>query len=251
MDDKDRNKKGFIAFVLALVLLGLVGYLLYNIYQYVYLDAPIDLVTMTILVVSIAVLAAFIGKIAQGVNNKPSGNGQMGNASNANTHYSNGANPYHDGMDSGNQGNNSTNKPNTFSSKPSSGKGVNKNLIPLIILVIVFAVFFLYQSGFFFSSDPVGRWVFEMEEGAVVDGVTNLTDYWYMDFFEDGTLDIGWKNVGSEEDSQGDGTWYESEGVIYFTIHYNYGDSYSVAVVIKNNALVDAQTNVNTGYLRQ
>ena len=250
MNDKDKNIKGFIVFILALVLLGLVGYLLYNIYQYLYKDILIDLVTMTIVVVSIAVLAAFIGKFAQSISNKPSNS--IGNGSNNSELHqsSNSANPYHDGMDSGNQVNNSTNKPNTFSPKPTSGKGMNKNLVPLFILVIVFAVFFLYQSGFFFSSDPVGRWVFEMEEGAVVDGATNLTDYWYMEFYEDGTLDIGWKNVGSAEESQGDGTWYESEGIIYFTVHYNYGNSHSAAVIIKANTLVDAQTNINTGYLR-
>ena len=71
-----------------------------------------------------------------------------------------------------------------------------------------------------------------------------------MEFYEDGTLEIGWKNVDSPEDDQGTGTWYQSENIIYFTVNYNYGDNVTAAVIIKNNELIDAETDVRTGYIR-
>ncbi len=150
---------------------------------------------------------------------------------------------------SGNINSNNLNH-NNKSTNNSDKQSMSKNLVPLIVLVVVFIAFFLYQGGYFQNSDPVGRWIFEMNEGEDVGGAVNLTDYWYMEFYEDGTMEIGWKNVGSPEEEQGTGTWYQSENIIYFTVNYNYGDSVTAAVVIKNNELVDAETEVRTGYIR-
>ncbi|MDT8336512.1 MAG: hypothetical protein RQ856_01640, partial [Candidatus Izemoplasmatales bacterium] len=156
--------------------------------------------------------------------------------------------------------NNNYNNGNKFFQNPSQQqpaaegkKSFNKNLIPTIILVVVFIVFFAYHGGYlnFNSSNPVGRWIYEMDEGEESGGFINLTDYWYMEFYENGTLDIGWKNVDYPEDSQGSGSWYVEGGVIYVTIHYNNGDTVQAEFVIKSNQLVEYGTNIPSEYYRE
>ena len=255
MKDKNQNKIGFVGFILALIVLGLVGYLLYNFYLYLYQDAPLDYILIAILFVSIMVIVSMINKFVPSISKKPkvdnSWNNKLNN-NNFNDHdFSDGTlNANHEGTESDIKTDSSF-KANSFSSSSKTSKGMNKNLVPLVVLVLVFVGFYLFQTGFFADSNPVGRWIFQMNEGTDVGGAINLTDYWYMEFYENGDLDIGWKNVDMPEESQGSGTWHESEGVIYLTINYNYGDTVNTAMVIKGNELVDAQTNVRSGYFRE
>lgn len=247
------NKLGIIGFFLALIVLGCAGYILYLVYRFYFLDEELDIITILLLAVPIFVVAMIAPRFTTGKGSQQKPNQVQ--------YKSIERNPFTDEADldrskadydndtSGNLNSTNLNNDNKLTNE-SDKKSLSKNLVPLIILVVVFIAFFLYQGGFFQNSDPVGRWVFEMNEGEDVGGAINLTDYWYMEFYEDGTLEIGWKNVDSPEEEQGTGTWYQSENIIYFTIDYNYGESVTAAVIIKNNELVDAETDVRLGYIK-
>lgn len=126
-----------------------------------------------------------------------------------------------------------------------------KKAAPFIVLSIVFIVFFMNQMGVsLFNTSIVGRFQYEMAEGTIIGGVVNQTDYWYMDFSEDGTVDVGWKNIGFAEDSQGNGTW-EKLGVEYVvTINYDYGETVVLYLEIHGKTLYDANTNITTNYIK-
>lgn len=131
-------------------------------------------------------------------------------------------------------------------------KGLNKNIVPLTILIVVFIIYFSMNGGLnlFGSKSIEGRWVYEMNEGETVNGVLNLTDYWYLEFYDDGTLDIGIKNMNFPEESEGYGTWIQNGDTILVTIHYDWGTTDVSQFVIRNNKLYDAETNVYSGYER-
>jgi hypothetical protein len=247
------NKLGIIGFFLALIVLGCAGYILYLVYRFYFLDEELDIITILLMAVPIFVVAMVAPKFTPSKNNQQKTN-QEQYKSVAQNPFASDANvdkkiDNYDDNAFGNMTSNNLNQ-NHKLTNDSDKQSMSKNLVPLIVLVVVFVAFFLYQGGYFQNSDPVGRWVFEMNEGEDVGGAINLTDYLYMEFYEDGTLEIGWKNVDSPEEEQGTGTWYQSENIIYFTIDYNYGESVTAAVIIKNNELVDAETDVRLGYIK-
>jgi hypothetical protein len=273
MKEKEKNKNQFILFMFVLILLGCAGYALFLVYRMLFTDIEVDTIQVVIVLIPVFIIGPLISKFATNVNNKPKNNGKYTFDNNQNpnkTHSFDNSNYYNnqqssnngfDNANSSNYDNNDLNNGNKFPQSPNQlqpaaegKKPVNKNLIPSIILVVVFIVFFAYQGGylnFFNNSDPVGKWIYQMEEGETIGGVTNLTDYWYMEFYENGTLDIGWKNVDYPEDSQGSGSWYVEGGVIYVIIHYNYGDTVNAEFVIKSNQLVEYGTNVPSAYFRE
>lgn len=260
MNNNDNQKKnGIIIFFFVLIILASAGYMLYLVGRYIILDEELDIVTILLLAVPIFVVGSVMSKYIPKKENKQQQMNQ-GQFSQVQQHpirddgdyFSNNSVNYNN-INTGNTGKNDVNNGSKLGKTywKSEGKPMSKNLIPLVVFVVVFLAFFLYQGGFFQSSDPVGRWIFEMNEGEDVGGAINLTDYWYMEFYEDGTLEIGWKNVDSPEDVQGTGTWYQSEGIIYFTVNYYSGNDATAAVVIKGNELVDAESNTRSGYIRE
>jgi hypothetical protein len=255
--NEEFKKNGIILFFFVLIILGATGYMLYLIGRYIILDEALDIITILLLAIPIFVVASVIPKfIPKKGSQKPANQGQYSQVENhpiasEGDYFSNNSVNYNN-INTGNTGKSNVNNGSKLGKVEGSSqnKSLSKNLVPLLVFIVVFLGFYIYQDGFFQSSDPVGRWIFEMNEGEDVGGAINLTDYWYMEFYEDGTLEIGWKNVDVPEEEQGTGTWYQSENIVYFTINYNYGDSVTAAVVIKNNELVDAETDGRTGYIR-
>jgi len=121
------------------------------------------------------------------------------------------------------------------------------NLIPILVLAI--SAFYIFWGGDIFgSSNPEGRWYYYMETGDGGDGIINNTEYWYMDITSDGTLDVGWKNIGYSEDSEGWGTWYLQDGIVYLEIHYDYGETFYGSYYITGGKFYDSDTNVYSGW---
>lgn len=129
-----------------------------------------------------------------------------------------------------------------------------KKIVPAVVFALVLIIFIIvYQYGgipSFGGSNPEGRWILEMDEGSTQGGILNLTDYWYIEFYEDGTLDTGIKNVGYAEESEGSGTWAMADGIITATIYYDYGLASNLRLKISGNKLVDADTGTPSGYVR-
>jgi len=270
----DKKFNGIICAILSILLLAVVIVLLYTIIQALLQGTiVVQFSTILILIVIILMIAFAIEKLCGGkkaTNNPTVGGGNTGkptaiqsNPDSSNQTFDSDSNVpsfdpsiqpalSEDGNSPIEYPNSVTNTDPSINPKPaSSGKDFVKTKLPLFILIFVIIVYFI-QSGTlpWFNSSPEGRWVLDRPENTMVDGVLNLTDYWYMDFYEDGTLDIGWKNVGSPEDSEGHGTWYQEGTVIYVTIYYDYGATNYSELSIRNNQLVDASTNQGTGYYR-
>ncbi len=92
------------------------------------------------------------------------------------------------------------------------------NIIPIFVLAFVVVWMFIGNPlDYLFKADPVGKWYYDME---VDDG--NLTEYWYIEMYEDGTLSVGIKNSGYPEDPEGNGTWVMEGQVLYVYINYDY-----------------------------
>jgi len=123
------------------------------------------------------------------------------------------------------------------------------NIIPIIVLLIT-ALYVFIGPDFLKDTKLEGKWYYYMETGNV-GGVENLTEYWYMDISEDGSLDIGWKNLGNTEESQGWGNWYQSGDIVNLTIHYDYGDSVTWQMYISSGKLFDATSDSYTGWEKE
>ncbi len=229
-NDQKKNKNSFILMFLMVLLLINVGYLLFKIYEYLFNNLDFQLTEMLIIFIPLFILTYLISKVAK--QNQVDDNKQYQSDS--------------DELSIDDHEQIQTNKINT-----QKNNYQRKNIIPVTILVVVFMAFMINRLNLFSSSDPTGKWIYEMEEYATIDGVTNLTDYWYMIFYEDGSLDIGIKNVNYPEDSEGSGSWYLSEGIIYVTINYDYGYTDQLSLIIKGNELVDAVTNIGTNYIKE
>lgn len=118
-------------------------------------------------------------------------------------------------------------------------KALMKKISAIIpILVIIFCIWYVYSNGSLglFNAAPEGKWYQYVDPDSCGGGVTCVTEYWYLEFDADGTYDIGWKNPGYNEESQGGGTWTQSGSRI--TISGTVGGMYSTGtMVIKGNKL--------------
>lgn len=96
-------------------------------------------------------------------------------------------------------------------------KAMNKKLAGLIpLIVIIFCIWYVVFDGNipFINASPVGRWVQDVDPNSCGSGVTCVTEYWYIVFNTDSTYDIGWKNPGTVEASQGGGTWTQEGSIL-------------------------------------
>jgi len=118
-------------------------------------------------------------------------------------------------------------------------KALMKKISAIIpILVIIFCVWYVYSNGSLglFNASPEGKWYQYVDPDSCGSGVTCVTEYWYLEFDANGTYDIGWKNPGYNEESQGGGTWTKSGSRI--TISGTVGGMYSTGtMVIKGNKM--------------
>ncbi len=138
----------------------------------------------------------------------------------------------------------STSKPEV--KKPKSADVAK--IIPLFVLIFVFVFVFIGNPfDAIFGANPEGRWYYYME----LDG-HNLTEYWYMDLEEGGTLEIGIKNQGFAEDPEGSGTWYLENGVLYIFIDYDYSGfvDQNLQLEIKGDKLYELN-GTYTGYEKE
>lgn len=143
------------------------------------------------------------------------------------------------------------NKKNNDNTQKQKMNDFIKKKSPVLVLIIVFAIFIFTQyGGSIFNTSIIGRFEYDMAEGELIGGVINQTDYWYMEFYENGTLDVGWKNIGFPEDSQGHGVWYQSGKVYIVTIYYDYGSNSDLSLVIKGKELFNSSTNTSTNYIK-
>ncbi|MBN2268183.1 MAG: hypothetical protein V3569_01750 [Acholeplasmataceae bacterium] len=119
------------------------------------------------------------------------------------------------------------------------------NIIPIFVLAFVFIWMFIGNPlDFIFKADPIGKWYYDMEVNDV-----NLTEYWYIEMYEDGTLSVGIKNSGYPEDPEGSGTWEMEGQVLYVYINYDYSGlpDQNLEFKIQGNKLYDLN-GVYSGY---
>lgn len=153
-----------------------------------------------------------------------------------------------DGLSNSESSNQTTviNTPLNQSKKTDGSKSLAK-IIP--VFVLIFCVWYVLFDGAipFLNTNPVGRWndIVAADECGV--GIECVTEYWYIDLFDDGTLDIGWKNTGYVEESQGYGTWTQAGDSITMTIHYYYGADNTQTFIIKGSKLYD-EAGVYSGF---
>lgn len=124
-------------------------------------------------------------------------------------------------------------------------------IITMIASFVTALIFVQFGMSAFGSSSIEGRWVYEMEEYSIINGVENLTDYYYMEFYPNGTMKMGLKNVNqSAEVRVGVGTWRKSGTEFIVYIDYDSGGSLTARYKIRLNQLIDVQTNQGTHYYR-
>lgn len=267
--DKKTKFKGLAALILVLIALGGVAYLLYIVFNTIIFDAEFDFFTVFMLILVIAlpisIAVSLIKGVAKNTTNSSSENQAQESSDGENVIKPRETNEWEENkthslqLDPWGKNHEKPSSADKTSGKPKvKGKAQDpRKIIPLVIFIVIIIILFIYQAGGLpslglgGSSNPVGRWVYDMEVGEVVGGIENLTDYWYMDFSEDGTVIIGIKNDGFAEATQGSGTWSVSNGVIHVDAMYNWSQPLVLDLKIKNNQLVDADTGEGSGYFRE
>lgn len=257
-----------IGFLLVFSTVGLTGYLLYLVFNAIFMDDAFDFWPFFIVLAAI-IFNAQVGSVILKRNAKASGEKKEHSENNTSefsensneisvseseetqNHYDN----LSEKLGGDAWGKKKENKNNETANK-SKKKVDPKKIIPAAFFAIVLIVFIIvYQFGGIpglgiGSSNPEGRWIYDMEVGESIGGIENLTDYWYMEFEEDGTFEIGIKNDGFVEMPQGSGTWTLSDGIIHIEGTYNWSQPINEYFKIKGNKLVDADTEEETGYVR-